>query len=71
MESISLITLALRVISERLLTLCSLFLSFVLACWTMIDPAYERLVMAMFFAAFSYLIIAAKERNQNARPENP
>lgn len=71
MEAINLITLALKVISERLLTLCGLVMSFVLACWTMVEPTWERLGMSAFFAMFSYLMVMAKERKENARPENP
>lgn len=70
MDAINLISLALRVISERLLTLSGLLMSFVLACWTMADPTWERLGMSAFFAMFSYLMVMAKERKQDARPEN-
>jgi hypothetical protein len=42
-----------------------LFFSFVLACWTMIVPTWERMAMAGFFAIFIYLPCIFKERTQN------
>lgn len=65
MDNVALVRLALQVISDRLLTVLGLSMSFVLACWTMYFPTWERLGMAAFFALFSYLIVNVKERNRD------
>lgn len=62
--------LALEVISDRLLTILSLLMTFVLSCWTMNSPTLERLGMSAFFALFSYLIVRTKERKEDARPQD-
>ena len=68
-DLLRLVRLALTIVSERLLTLCSLVMSFALACWTMQEPTWERLGMSAFFALFSYLIVIAKERKANDKDE--
>jgi hypothetical protein len=68
MDAVTLIRLALEVLSDRLMAILSLSMSFVLACWTMYDPTLERLGMSAFFAMFSYLIVKIKEKS-DARPE--
>ena len=69
MDAISIIRLALKVISDRLLVILAMSLSFSLACWTMWDPKLERLGTMVFFSIFSYLVINVKERNRNEKPE--
>jgi|APGre2960657404_1045060.scaffolds.fasta_scaffold06653_5 hypothetical protein len=68
MDAITLIRLALEVLSDRLMAILGLTMSFILACWTMSDPTLERLGMSAFFAMFSYLIVKIKEKN-DVRPE--
>jgi len=73
MDSVTLIKfvrLALEVVSDRLLTILSLLMTFVLSCWTMSTPTLERLGMSAFFALFSYLIVRTKERKEDARPQD-
>jgi|GEM_PF-1151423 hypothetical protein len=69
MDAVALVRLALAVISERMLSVLALGLSFSLACWTMWDPRWERLGTMAFFSIFSYLLINIKERNTNERHE--
>jgi len=69
MDAVALVRLALAVISERMLSILALGLSFSLACWTMWDPRWERLGTMSFFSIFSYLLINIKERNTNERHE--
>jgi hypothetical protein len=64
------VRLALEVLSDRLLTVLGLSMSFVLACWTMKEPTLERLGMSAFFAMFSYLIVKTKERKDDARSQD-
>lgn len=68
MDAITLIRLALEVLSDRLMAILGLTMSFILACWTMSDPTLERLGMSAFFAMFSYLIVKIKEKS-DVRPE--
>ncbi len=73
MDSVTLIKfvrLALEVVSDRLLTILSLLMTFVLSCWTMSTPTLERLGMSAFFALFSYLIVRKKERKEDARSQD-
>ena len=65
MEAVALIRLALNVITERLLVILTLALSFTLSCWAMWDPKYERLGVMAFFCFFSYLVVNTKERVRN------
>ena len=69
MDAVALVRLALAVISERMLSVLALGLSFSLACWTMWDPKWERLGTMAFFSIFSYLLINIKERTTNERHE--
>jgi hypothetical protein len=69
MDAVALVRLALAVISERMLSILALGLSFSLACWTMWDPRWERLGTMAFFSIFSYLLINIKERNTNEKHE--
>jgi hypothetical protein len=63
MEAVALVRLALNVITERLLIILSLALSFTLACWAMWNPRWETLTVMAFFSMFSYLAINSKVRN--------
>jgi len=62
-DALSIIRLALNVITERLLIIFILLLSFFLCCWAMYDPGWERLAVSFFFSMFSYLAINQKVRN--------
>jgi len=63
LDGIALVRLALNIITERLLIIFILLLSFFLCCWTMYDPSWERLAVSFFFSMFSYLAINQKVRN--------
>jgi hypothetical protein len=63
MEAVALVRLALNIITDRLLVILSLALSFTLACWAMWNPRWETLTVMAFFSMFSYLAINSKVRN--------
>ena len=65
MDAVTVIRLALKVISDRLLVILALALSFSLACWTMYDPQLERLGTMAFFSIFSYLLLNTRKRETN------
>ena len=44
------VRVALEIISMRLLTILAMVMSFVLGCWAMLEPTWERMAMAGFFA---------------------
>jgi hypothetical protein len=69
MDAVALVRLALAVITDRLLVIIALVLSFSLACWTMYEPQLERLGTMAFFSIFSYLVINVKERNKHEKSE--
>jgi hypothetical protein len=63
MEAVALVRLALNIITDRLLVILALALSFTLACWAMWNPRWETLTVMAFFSMFSYLAINSKVRN--------
>ena len=46
---------ALGVITDRLLSILALAMTFGLSAWTMNDPTWERMAMAAFFATFVFI----------------
>ena len=56
------VRLALEVISDRLITLFGLSMSFALGCWTMWGPEWERVATLAIFVVFAYLTTKAKEK---------
>jgi len=65
MEAVAIIRLALKIISDRLITILALIASSVMCGWTMWNPMWERVVTLAIFVVFSYLIVNVKERKQN------
>jgi len=63
MDKVSLITLALKVISDRLITILALSMSCGLACYTMWAGDWTRVATLGIFVVFSYLIVRNKEAN--------
>ena len=55
------VRLALEVISDRLLTILTLIMVFVLAWYTVVQPEIIRLGTTALFAIFGYLIVTSKE----------
>ena len=67
MDAIKLIRIALETLTERLLTLVSMAMTFALSCWTMAEPGYERMAMAAFFAISVFLPSVHRERNKDGK----
>ena len=65
MDALKVVNLALKVLSERLLTLLALLTSFALGCWTMWGPEWERVVTLAIFVLFAYLLVYSKERTRH------
>jgi len=65
MDAIKVLNLALKVLSERLLSLLSFLTSFALGCWTMWGPEWERVVTLAIFVLFAYLLVYSKERTRH------
>ena len=64
-NAVKLIRLALSVLSDRILTLVSLTMTFALACWVMKEPDLMRECMAGFFALFVFIPCIYKERTKD------
>ena len=62
---LKIVRVAMEVISMRLLTILSMAMSFALAVWTMLEPSWERMAMAAFFAVCVYLPCISIERTKN------
>ena len=69
MDKVSLITLALKVISDRLITILSLSMSCGLACYTLWAGDWTRVATLGIFVVFSYLIVRNKE-SSNGKSSN-
>jgi hypothetical protein len=65
MEAIVIIRLALKVISDRLITILALVASSIMCGWTMWNPMWERVTTLAIFVVFCYLIVNVKERTRN------
>ena len=64
------VRLALEVISDRLVTLFGLSMSFALGCWTMWGPEWERVATLAIFVVFAYLTVRAKEKRHAVHSES-
>ncbi len=62
---LKMIRVALEIMSMRSLTVLAMAMSFLLACWVMWMPTWERMAMASFFAVCVYLPCINWERKQN------
>lgn len=71
MDAIRIIRLALATLSDRLLTLLALGMTFGLACWVMEAPTWMRAGMAGFFALFVFIPCVLKERTKDHDQSNP
>jgi hypothetical protein len=65
MEAVALIRLALKIISDRLITILALVASSIMCGWTMWNPMWERVTTLAIFVVFCYLIVNVKERIKN------
>jgi hypothetical protein len=64
---IPLVRVALRILSERVLTILALLMTFALSAWVMYQPTWEREGMAAFFAVAVFLPCVVQDRR---RPTN-
>lgn len=58
------ITLAIDVLSARVLTLTSMVMMFALTAWTLYQPDYLRIVATAVFGLVCFLPVIALERRQ-------
>jgi hypothetical protein len=63
--AMKMVRMAMEVLSMRLLTILAMGMSFLLACWAMLEPTYERMGMAGFFAVCVYLPCINWERKKH------
>jgi len=69
MDGIQVVTIALRVISDRLITVLALIAASIMCGWTMWDPAWQRVATLAIFVVFEYLLVRSKENSNEARNE--
>ncbi len=65
MDALKVVNLALKILSERLLSMLALLTSFTLGCWAMWGPVWERVVTLAIFVLFAYLLVYSKERTRH------
>jgi hypothetical protein len=61
MDAVSVIRLALAVLSERLISILALGMACGLSCWVMYAPTWDRVATLGIFVLFAYLVIRTKE----------
>jgi hypothetical protein len=61
---------AFTVLASRILTICSLWMVFGLACWVMYNPSQERIAVAGGFAVLVYIPSVLKERKSHEGQNN-
>jgi uncharacterized membrane protein len=62
---LKIVRVAVQTVSMRFLTILSMVMSFALAVWTMLEPTYERMAMAAFFAVCVYIPCISIERKKD------
>ncbi|MDE2020672.1 MAG: hypothetical protein KGJ13_10085 [Patescibacteria group bacterium] len=62
---IPVVRVALRILSERVLTILALLMTFILSAWAMYQPALEREGMAAFFAVAVFLPCVVQDRRRS------
>ena len=68
---LKILRVALGVLTDRLLTILSLWMVFGLSLWAMHTPTWERLGMTGFFALFVYIPALIKERSREVQAPRP
>lgn len=63
---IPVVRVALRILSERVLTILALVMTFTLAGWVMWQPTWEREGMAAFFAVAVFLPCVVQDRRRSS-----
>jgi hypothetical protein len=63
--ALKIVRVAMEVLSMRLLTILAMGMSFLLACWAMWEPTWERMATAGFFAVCIYLPCIRWERTND------
>ena len=66
---LAIVRMSLAVLTERLLTLCSLWMTFGITCWAMYAPTVERLQIAGGFAIIVFVPSLIKERRREGRQQ--
>jgi|FreactcultureFD7_1027221.scaffolds.fasta_scaffold03984_12 uncharacterized membrane protein len=66
MDAVALIKLALRVLTERLISILSLIMSFVLAIWVMLGKDWVQVLALTIFVVFSHLM-TKRDDHERAR----
>lgn len=66
----ALLSLALGVITDRLLTIVTFGMTFALATWIMNDPNWVRFSVFAFFSASVFLPVLFKERTRDKAVSN-
>lgn len=67
MDALKILRLALSVLTDRLLTMLSLVMTFALSVWVMQEPLWERMAMCAFFAVAVFLPCLMKERKHEGQ----
>ena len=70
MDAVKLVTIALSVISDRLITILALISASVMCGWVMWGMGWERVAALAIFTVFAYLVVKAKEAKNGSNSES-
>lgn len=70
MDAVKLVTIALSVITDRLITILALISSSVMCGWVMWGIGWERVAALAIFTVFAYLVVKVKEAKNGSDSES-
>lgn len=69
MDAAKVLRLALSVLSDKVLVVLAMSMTFGLACWSMWGPSVERVVTLAIFCVLAYLLTRARKEKQREDDE--
>ena len=69
MDAVKLVTIALSVITDRLISILALTSASIMCGWVMWGMGWERVAALAIFTVFAYLLVKAKEAKNGSDSE--
>lgn len=69
MEAVSVLRLALRVLSDRVIVITGLVMACFLSAWVMYEPSWHRVAALGIFSLLTLLVVPSKEKKREVDKE--
>lgn len=69
MDAVSVLRLALRVLSDRVIVITGLVMSCFLSAWVMYEPSWHRVAALGIFSLLTLLVVPSKEKKREVDKE--